>query len=292
MSDADFCQRFVFDDLDVRGCIVRLTETSAAIQNTHYYPPHLASLLNEFALAAALLRDSIKIDGSLTIQLRTPGAISLLMADCMADRKVRAIAEYSSDLLGPNEPILLNKLGAGSTLAITITPQEGERYQSIVGIDQPTLAACLEGYFARSEQLPSLFCLYADQATATGIALHSLPPEKVTDPTASSDHLNRLRLLLDTLTPDEAQSLPASDILRRLFHEERCRLFDARPVEFGCICTAEKSLTAIQALGADDVRALIAEKQAAGESSLIVDCHFCFQRYEFDFNQLTNLFVS
>jgi len=79
----DFRQRFVFDDLDMRGCIVRLDQTCEAIQSTHHYPPNLAKTLNQFALAATLLRDSIKIDGSLTIQLRTPGAIKLIMADCL-----------------------------------------------------------------------------------------------------------------------------------------------------------------------------------------------------------------
>ncbi|RBP47078.1 Hsp33 family molecular chaperone HslO [Arenicella xantha] len=292
MSDSDFRQRFVFDNLDVRGCIVRLDETCAAIQNTHHYPPQLASVLNEFALAATLLRDSIKVEGSLTIQLRTPGAISLLMADCMSDRRVRAIAEYSNDLLAPDDPIHLNNLGAGSTLAITITPDEGERYQSIVAIEQPTLAACLEDYFARSEQLPSLFRFHADQHVATGIALHALPAHKEKDAATSLDNFDRLRVLLNTLTPEEALTLPATEILLRLFHEEDCRLFDAHRVEFGCVCSSEKSLDAVKALGQDDVKALIAEKQAAGESTLVIDCHFCFQRYEFEFNQLTNLFTS
>lgn len=36
---------------------------------------------------------------------------------------------------------------------ITITPEEGERYQGVVGLEGDTLAACLEDYFLRSEQL-------------------------------------------------------------------------------------------------------------------------------------------
>lgn len=36
---------------------------------------------------------------------------------------------------------------------ITITPSEGERYQGVVGLEGDTLAACLEDYFMRSEQL-------------------------------------------------------------------------------------------------------------------------------------------
>ena len=290
MTPSDFRQRFVFDHLDVRGCIVRLEDTCHSIQATHHYPDNLAQVLNQFALAATLLRDSIKIDGSLTIQLRSSQAITLIMADCMADRRVRAIAEYDSEALAPNDAIRLNDFGRGATLAITITPEEGERYQSIVPIEHPSLAECLQDYFARSEQLPSLFSFHADAESALGVALHALPPEKMNDKALREENFERLEALLSTLRAEEALNLSAPQVLTRLFHQESCRLFDANAVEFGCICSSEKSLDAIKALGQDDVNALIEEQKTAGKRSLVVDCHFCFQRYEFDFNQLNTLF--
>jgi len=290
MTATDFRQRFVFDQLDVRGCIVKLEQTVESIQATHHYPKNLANLLNQFALAAALLRDSIKIDGSLTIQLRSPGSINLLMADCMADRRIRAIAEYDSAALAAGDLILLNDLGKDSTLAITISPEDGERYQSIVPIEHSTLAECLEDYFKRSEQLPSQFSFHANRESALGIALHALPPEKVPDKKHSTEHFDRLKVLLKSLSTDEALSLKSQEILTRLFHQESCRLFDANAVEFGCICSSEKSLDAVKALGQEDINALIEEQKAQGNQTLVVDCHFCFQRYEFKFNTLTQLF--
>lgn len=289
-SFSDFRQRFVFDELDVRGCIVRLADTSAAIQATHHYPANLANLLNQFALAATLLRDSIKLEGSLTIQLRTPGAISLIMADCMSDRRVRAIAEYANDELASGTSIALNDLGEGAVLAITISPDEGERYQSIVPIENASLAECLADYFQRSEQLPSLFSFHSEGETATGIALHALPQEKIKDAALTKEHFDRLGMLLATLETKEAVTLEALEILRRLFHEESCRLFEAKEVEFGCVCSAEKSLDAVRALGAEEVRNLIAEQREDGHDYLVIDCHFCFQRYEFDFDHVSGLF--
>jgi len=290
MTQIDIRQRFVFDDLDARGCVVRLSDTCEAIQATHHYPANLAKLLNQFALAATLLRDSIKIDGSLTIQLRTPGAIKLIMADCMSDRRVRAIAEYDSDELTANNTLALNQLGQGAMLAITITPDEGERYQSIVPIENALLSECLQDYFQRSEQLPSLFHLLADQEQGLGIAIHALPQEKIKDRQKSLEHFERLQALLSTLAIDEALSLDNEQILTRLFHEEQCRLFEAHSVEFGCICSAEKSLDAINSLGADDINALIEEQKQDGHEQLVVDCHFCFQRYQFNFSDIQRLF--
>ena len=289
-TQTDFRQRFVFDELDARGCIVRLSKTCEEIQSTHHYPANLANVLNQFALAATLLRDSIKIDGSLTIQLRTKGAIKLIMADCMSDRRVRAIAEYEQDELAPNDAFHLDQLGNGAVLAITISPDDGERYQSIVPIEHATLAECLGDYFKRSEQLPSNFVFYADEQSAVGIVLHALPAQKVTNKADSDANFERLQVLLKTLTHDEALNLSSTELLTRLFHEESCRLFDAHDVEFGCICSASKSLDAIKSLGEEDVAALIAEQQEQGEENLVVDCHFCFQRYEFEFDALSALF--
>lgn len=286
----DFRQRFVFDNLDVRGCLVRLDETCQAIQSTHHYPGGLATLLNEFALAACLLRDSIKIDGSLTIQLRTQGPISLIVADCMTDRRVRAIAEYVSEDLAAGDELALNRLGDEAVLAITISPTQGERYQSIVPIEHASLGDCLADYFQRSEQLPSLFSFHSDGERALGIALHALPEEKVKDQALSQDHFARLKALLGTLGEEEAIQLSAPEILTRLFHEESCRLFDAYPVEFGCVCSAQKSLDAVRALGLQDINKLIEEQQNDGHDKLVIDCHFCFQRYEFDFDKIRGLF--
>ena len=292
----DYVQRFVFDDLDARGCIVGLNESISEIQQTHYYPPNLAKLLNEFVAAAVLLRDSIKVDADITIQLRNSKdsaekAISLLMADCMSDRRVRAIAEYENELLPSTSQLSLHSLTKGSVLTITITPKEGERYQSIVPLEHNTLAECLEDYFTRSEQLPTWFILLANESQAVAIALHALPAEKLQDKDESQEAFLRLKMLTNTLKQDEAFELQSQSILTRLFHQESCRIFNANEVQFGCVCTVEKSLNAIKSLGKEQVNELIAEQAEQGKEGLFVDCHFCFQRYEFSESQIDKLFI-
>ena len=285
----DQLQRFVFEELDARGCIVQLSETCETIQSTHYYPPNLAKVINQFSAAVVLLRDSIKIDGSVTLQLRSEGSIKLVMADCMADRTVRAIAQYDAESLPAGSEVNFSELGDRAVLAITITPDKGERYQAIVPIEHSTLEQCLEDYFARSEQLPTWFRLLADEKQCVGVAIHALPIDKVKAAEFASEHFARLKVLLKSMDVPEALELESSDILRRLFHAEPCRLFEPKKIAFGCHCSSEKSLDAIKALGNKDIKNLIEEQQAEGNGSLIVDCHFCFQRYEFEFDTLNIL---
>jgi len=211
------------------------------------------------------------------------------MADCMANRKIRAISEYENNELPLSESIALNQLGDGAVLAITISPDDGERYQSIVPIEHESLEKCLQDYFQRSEQLPSLFKLLGNEKTACGISIHALPQEKVKDKAIAEQHFERLEYLLNSLKVDEALSLENDRILTRLFHEESCRLFGKQTVEFGCICSAQKSLDALKSLGTSDLQNLINEQKQQGEEALVVDCHFCFQRYEFNFDQVQGL---
>lgn len=62
---------------------------------------------------------------------------------------------------------------------ITISPEEGERYQGVVGLEGDTTAACTEDYFMRSEQLPTrLFIRTGEvdgQPAAGGMLLQVLP---------------------------------------------------------------------------------------------------------------------
>lgn len=289
MSDThDLKQRFVFDSTDVRGCYARLDESIKTIQATHYYPKGLASIINQFTIAAVLLKDSIKSDGSLTIQMRTQGDIGLLMADCANDGSVRAICEYEHAAMLPDE-IALNRL-PNAVLAVTITPDEGDRYQSIIPVERDSLALCLEDYFERSEQLPSRFHFLATPEKVVGFSLHALPADKIKDAALSEQRFDHLSVLLKSMTLDEALVDSSETALTKLFHEEECRLFDLKPLQFGCECSDERSLNALRALGADELTALVKEHKADDKDAITIDCHFCFQRYTVSFEQANSLF--
>ena len=64
---ADFSQRFLFDDSDVRGELVALQESYQHVLAKHDYPPAVAQLLGELMAAAALLVGTLKFDGLLVL---------------------------------------------------------------------------------------------------------------------------------------------------------------------------------------------------------------------------------
>src|SRR5690606_40996853 len=76
----------------------------------------------------------------------------------------------------PAEPRLQDLFGVGH-LAITFEPAESEhRYQGVVPLEGESLSAAVEGYFARSEQVPTLIrtamALNDGRAYADGLLLN------------------------------------------------------------------------------------------------------------------------
>jgi len=289
MTQLDIAQRFSFDELDARGCYVSLKAAIADIQATHHYPKPLAKLLNEFAVSSVLLRDSVKLSGSLSIQYRAGNQsispIRMIIADCSSQYGVRAICEFDAERLPANvDSIDLKSLGDGATLTITISPDQGKRYQGIVAIDSASLTDCLQDYFLRSEQLPSRFEITANENSAVGMSIHAMPEQDSEIVATLKDDWQRLNFLVDTLTEEELQDLDSQTLLTRLFHEEQCRLHEPKTVQFACDCSRERSAGAIKSLGAEEIQALIDEQEV-----VTIDCNFCFQRYEFDQQALAEL---
>lgn len=287
MLTADYTQRFLFDDFDVRGEWADLEHSYAEILARHPYPEAVARLLGELLAAAALLAGTLKFEGTLILQARSEGPVSLLMVECTSQRELRGIARYALTTEIAADASLAELLPQG-VLAITLEPIGGQRYQGIVALDQPDLARCLSRYFAESEQLPTRFWLVTDERKARGLLLQQLPAQRVLEADARAEHWHHLNVLADTLTSEELLQLPPETLLHRLYHEEQVRLFAAQTVRFQCSCSRERSANALSSLGQADVLSLLEEQGGR----VTIDCQFCNRRYEFDAADVVQLFAG
>ena len=172
MNNADFKQRFLFPETDIRGELVRLDESLEAILGTHDYPLAVQGLVGEAVAAVALLAGTLKFSGRLSLQAQGRGPVSLLLAECTHDGQLRALARHDGEL---DTAANIGALIGDGTMVITITPDQGRQYQGIVPLEGDTLAQCLEGYFQQSEQLPTRLWLAAGNGRAAGLMLQQLP---------------------------------------------------------------------------------------------------------------------
>jgi len=266
----DEARRFLFEAMDIRGESVRLGRALNEILTIHQYAPGVRRQLGELLAAAVLLRSTLKFEGKLVLQARSGGQIPLLMAECSSDGDIRGIARGAEQATAERFEQLLGN----GTLAITVDPHRGQRYQGIVPLSGDSLAHSLDAYFNQSEQLGTRLWLAADGERAGGLLLQQLPPQLVTDPEGRADQWRHACTLAETVRQDELLPLPAAVLLHRLYHQESLRLFEPAPIRFRCSCSRQRTLQALATIDPSELESLLAE---LGE--ITMDCEFCNQRY-------------
>ena len=123
-----YVQRFLLEDLDIRGAVVRLTGVWQAMQTGRSYAPPVAHLLGQMSAVSAVIAGNLKQPGRLTFQITGHGPVSLLVVDCAETLNLRGYAKAegapAADELGDS----LGELIGDGRLQLSL---------DIAGLDQP-----------------------------------------------------------------------------------------------------------------------------------------------------------
>jgi len=273
MAQHDQLHRYLFENYAVRGELVTVSESLRQILENHSYPQPVKNILAELLVATSLLTATLKFAGDITVQLQGDGPMSLAVINGNNKQQLRGVARVQDEIADDAD---LKALVGNGYLVITITPEEGERYQGVVGLEGDTLAACLEDYFMRSEQLPTRLYIRTGevdgQPAAGGMLLQVLPAQDT-----DSNCFERLATLTDTIKTEELLTLPANDVLWRLYHEEEVTLYDPQDVEFKCTCSRERCAGALKTLPDEEIESILAE-----EGEIDMHCDYCGSHYLFN----------
>lgn len=299
---------FQLDHANVRGRVARLDGVLEGVLGQHSYPPQVEALVAEMALLTALIGQTIKLRWKLSLQVQSKGAVRMIATDYYAPEadgtpaRIRAYASYDEERLTDATPF--DQVGDGY-FAIMIDQGEGTTpYQGITPLAGGSIAACAEAYFAQSEQLPTRFSLSfgrssgpdeAEHWRAGGLMLQHMPQAspfaakgqgsgdvlRATDLIhgEEEENWNRVNVLLDTVEDLEliGPSVPPTDLLLRLFHEEQPRVFDAQAVRFGCTCSEDRVRQSLSIYSARDIETMTTE-----DGRVTADCQFCGAHYDLD----------
>ena len=293
---------FQLDHSDIRGRVGRLDGVLEGILSQHDYPPQVEALVAEMALLAALIGQTMKLRWKLQLQVQSKGPVRMIATDYYGPEKeggsarIRAYASYDADRLTDAAPF--DQVGEGY-FAIMIDQGEG-----ITPLEGGSLSACAEAYFAQSEQLPTRFSLSFGKSSgpnepehwrAGGVMLQHMP--KASPFVAQTEgegallsandlvdgeeaeNWKRVNVLLDTVEDLEliGPSVPPSDLLLRLFHEEQPRVYDAQAVRFGCSCSADRVRQSLSIYSAKDIAHMTTD-----DGRVTADCQFCGAHYDLD----------
>lgn len=267
---SNYVQRFLLENLDIRGAVVHLDSVWQQMLSGRNYPQPVIQLVGEMSATTLLLSDNLKQNGRLTIQLNGSGPVSMLVIDCNESLHIRGMAKCIQQIEPQPVPELL---GHGQLLLTLDMPSMRESYQSIVPLNGASITEIFEYYFKQSEQLPSRLFLVTTNQTIFGLLLQKLPTADQQDP----DGWVRAEALAATVNDHALWHLAAEEILTRLFYEETIRIFDAQTVHYGCHEDPAKIYAMLRLLGRQEVDSILKE---FGE--VIINDDICNREYRLD----------
>ena len=274
---ADSVTPFGFEAFPVRGALIHLSRTWRRMLRDHDYDALVRETLGHAAAATGLIAQSLKFDGAITLQIQSSGTLQMLVMQCTSELDLRGMAAVEEGTAATSFAELTSKAHCA------VTVDAGDRpYQGIVDIDDTSLAASLEHYFARSVQVPSHVALLASDEFAAGILLQQVPGDPI-----GEDDWNRLHFLIDTLSPGDFESDTSLQLIGKLFAEDDVRVYEPRPVNFRCRCSARKVEDVLKMLGEEEARQTLEE-----QGDIEVICEYCGRRRHFDAVDVERLFAD
>lgn len=276
----DTVHRFLFEDLDIRGALVRLGPAWREMHGGRGYTPPVRDLLGELSAVTTLIASNLKAPGHLSFHVQGNGPVRMLVVDCDNRLRLRGMAKVDA-AVSPAPTFGVKALLGDGQLVLTLQVEaSAQPYQSMVPLEGNSTAAIFEHYLTQSEQSPTRLWLHADGAHACGLFLQKLPGSGARD----ADGWNRVQILAGTVSAAE-MTLPSEMLLTRLFPEETVRLFDAESASYHCPRDEGKVLDMLRTLGRDDVAATLAEQGA-----IVIRDDICNQEYRFGPEVLDRLF--
>lgn len=295
---------FEVKPLGVRGRIVRLGPVIDEIIAKHNYPKNVSEVLAQAVALVAMLGNSLKFEGKLTLQTQSNGPVSMLVVDYTTPSKMRGYAHFDAESVEEVENI--GALIGKGHLALTIDQGEDmDNYQGIVALDgiaagETVLADAADHYFKQSEQIPTSLKLSAGLLTneagktwrAGAIMVQHVPnsgpaspmefssgdnPDEQSGNIAEDDDWTKARLLLETTEPHELLDplLEPERLLYRLYHEDGVTVYSHSNIKHQCTCSKERVLDMLASFSTQEKADMVVDGQVE------VVCQFCSSIHRF-----------
>lgn len=270
------------------------TDTVAEAIRRHETSPTASAALGRMLTGAALMGASLKDFDRLTLRIDSDGPIGGVVSEANNTGGVRGYVRNPLAELPPKNDGKFDVAGIVGQGMFHVIRESGfdlglhhEPYVGSVPIQSGEIAEDLAFYFAKSEQIPSAVVLGVllqksePFVTASGGVLIQMMP-------GVNDHI--VTMIEDTvaraphLTSVIKEGATSVDLLRLTLGVIDFEVLDEKEVAFRCTCSLERAFSMIEALGWEEVNAMLNDDKGA-----VMNCGFCNETYRLDENDLLSL---
>ena len=262
-------------------------------RNIHTLLPVATAALGRTLMAASMIGDALKIDGSsVTLQVKGGGPLGTVLAVSDDSGNVRGYVQNPHVELMEKAP---GKLDVGRAVgeagSLTVIKDLGmkEPYVGTIGLLSGEIADDVAAYFVESEQIPTACALGVlvgtDQSvTAAGGYLIQLLPG------AGEDVISKIEAgvaRVGSVSRALEGGLDGEGLLRAVLSDFELEILETHPVEYRCYCSRERVSRALVSMGRQELSDLIQEQ---GRAELT--CQFCDQVYRYTREELEELLTN
>lgn len=262
-------------------------------RNIHTLLPVATAALGRTLMAASLMGDAMKIDGSsLTLQIKGGGPLGTILAVSDEAGNVRGYVQNPHVELMEKAPGKLDVGRAvGETGSLTVIKDLGmkEPYVGTIDLLSGEIADDIAAYFVESEQIPTACALGVlvgtDQSvtSAGGYLIQLLPG-------AGEDIITKIEAgvqRVGSVSHALEGGLDGASLLRAVLSDFDLDILETHPVEYRCYCSRDRVTRALISMGREELSSLIQEQ---GQAELT--CQFCDQIYRYSKEDLEEILAN
>lgn len=283
--------RTITSDGAVMAVAIDSSDLVYTAQQLHHTSPVATAALGRLLTGASIMGTLLKKeDAALTLKINGGGPLGSVVAIADGKGNVRGYVDHPEvDLpLAPNGKLAVGEaVGRNGRLSVVRDLGEGEPYVGQVEITSGEIAEDITGYYATSEQIPTVCALgvLVNRETgktmlAGGLLIQLLPGADE----ATISKLEKNVASLEPVTTMLAKGMDAHAMCLRALEGFEVEVLDSYPVSYVCTCSKERVKNALSTLPPEEVEHL-ADENGVMEAH----CQYCNHSYTFTKEELQQL---